>query len=276
MYIGENSCESNFPVDFKAMEDFAYVIRKFPPARICFGSGAPRKVVVTHDKPSNNLGPAYYDGVYHYEKIRSKRGIPGLANTAERVTLDTSQMIIPDPCKYSIVKPIDFVQNCVPFNVGNKRLKRFINNNPGPSTYKPSRIQCKRTRVDYNFGRPCVVPAVEMICINYPNKKCEKCGEPFEYGDFWHRNYQDYLCTQCMEEEHHLHEMYQEKELCSFKKIRTCTFIHRHEGTSAAIRLMPKNKIAKRFRIENYLSLYSKCYCTKSYTELTIPLNDRL
>lgn len=172
-------------------------------------------------------------------QIRSKRGIPGLANTAERVTLDTSQMIIPDPCKYSIVKPIDFVQNCVPFNVGNKRLKRFINNNPGykhvkllhlskqwlnkfslvfrPSTYKPSRIQCKRTRVDYNFGRPCVVPAVEMICINYPNKKCEKCGEPFEYGDFWHRNYQDYLCTQCMEEEHHLHEMYQEKELCSFK-----------------------------------------------------------
>ncbi|XP_037033030.1 uncharacterized protein LOC119072017 [Bradysia coprophila] len=43
----------------------------------------------------------------------------------------------------------------------------------------------------------------------------------------------------------------------SKKRTQDCTFYHRHGGTTASVKLLPKREMIKRFRWEHYLSQFS-------------------
>jgi hypothetical protein len=110
----------------------------------------------------------------------------------------------------------------------------------------------------HNFGHPTMIPTIEIICVSRPTDTCVKCNQICA-GDYWHKDYTTYLCHLCWEEEKRGKELYSEKELKTFKKIRNCSFAHSHEGTTAALRLLPPRKINKKLRLENYLDLYIQC-----------------
>lgn len=97
-----------------------------------------------------------------------------------------------------------------------------------------------------------------MNCVSRPTDTCVKCSQLCT-GDYWHQNGTVYLCHLCWEEEKRGGELYNAEQLKFFCKIRNCSFVHRHEGTTAAIRLLPPKKIKKKIRLENYLDLYIKC-----------------
>lgn len=104
-----------------------------------------------------------------------------------------------------------------------------------------------------------MMPVTETKCIPYIQDKCNKCHVLCS-NDYWQLGYIQFLCHPCMVEEKLLHEMYDEKTLRQFKKLRNCSFKHRHEGTTASIKLIPWNKILKKEQIECYLDLYLQCF----------------
>lgn len=108
------------------------------------------------------------------------------------------------------------------------------------------------------FGGPRIMfPAIETICVMKPEHVCERCQEICD-GDYWTLDETIYLCSICMIIEHHTKKMYIKKQLDKFKQIRNCSYIHQHEGTSAAIRLMPQNLMKIKARKENYLNEFIK------------------
>ncbi|XP_017783889.1 PREDICTED: uncharacterized protein LOC108567755 [Nicrophorus vespilloides] len=241
-------------------EDFEYVVNRKKPERICFGMTGDRKTLFDIFKFQSKCGPQTYH-IHTFNKPRSKRGMAGIGNISKR-TMPINHTDTPSPCKYNVISKMKPKSNFVPFNSSVKVRKGIVlKEGPGPTVYNAYKVnKCKRTEFDCNFGHPCMIQNVEMVCINYPTEKCVKCERPFEVGDHWHYHYSIYLCTFCMDEEHRLHELYTPNELKTFKKIRTCNYMHKHERTSAKIRLLTQHEINKKIRLENYLALYLKCY----------------
>ncbi|KAF5286739.1 hypothetical protein FQA39_LY04161 [Lamprigera yunnana] len=255
-------------------EDFQYIVEKVKPQRICFGSGLSRafgavgKGLSPYQKRyvsevNVKVSPATYSyehlvsGVSRLSnRVRSNRGVPGLANGTPRWTSKT-YMRIPSPTRYT-VEP--FLKTCkkgfVPFTykIRHPPPKKF--NTPGPGTYDMDVARCRRTKTQYNFGRPECIPAVEVECNPSPSIKCDRCGDICK-NDYWHKDYFKYLCHLCMEEEKALKgEEFTMKQLKQYEKIRICSYKHSHEGVAAYKHLMPKILLKRRDRRENYLNLY--------------------
>lgn len=104
------------------------------------------------------------------------------------------------------------------FPMSLNRLSKTEEGNFRPGTYARCARQCRRSRFDYNFGRPKRIDCVEEFCIPKPVDTCNKCTELCQ-GDYWHINYAEFLCQICMTEEKALHEMYSVEQLKLFKVI---------------------------------------------------------
>lgn len=85
-----------------------------------------------------------------------------------------------------------------------------------PGTYECQLKRCRRTRFDYNFGKPKMIPATELLCAPALTDVCEVCSELCD-GDYWHIDYTTYMCHKCMEEEKLLLETYTTEKLKQFK-----------------------------------------------------------
>ncbi|XP_072397984.1 uncharacterized protein [Diabrotica undecimpunctata] len=260
------------PTD-ESLTDFEYIVEVKKEARICFGTTIPRRTspigkgLSSYQKTQvkelfPKIGPAYYktelitSALYPINnKIRSKVGTYPLCSKVCRFK-ETDGCQIPSPGRYSTCKFLTrFDKNGTSSFKSRKFKKDKDNSHPGPGTYNLSKKTCRRTKVMNNFGVPEVLNAVEMFCVNKPVDRCQKCEKLCE-GDYWQKDHIIFICQTCWSEEKASHEMFPDKMLKEFKKIRNCSFMHDHQKTEAAIKTLPTKKIKKKIQIENYLSLY--------------------
>ncbi|KAH1019277.1 hypothetical protein HUJ04_009121 [Dendroctonus ponderosae] len=248
MSFGSINSEKIDEVDFGQEElnqdffikGFDYVVEIKTGEPICFGSTISRNTAPIgkglspfQKRNARELfphGPASYhpenftsalDAVLN--KVRSKKGVAPLASKDKRF----KEKIIrtPSPGRYEIVSKPKTVPNIAPFGFKAK-YKRAENNNPGPGTYDVGRIRkCRRTRFMNNFGRPSMIHAVETVCVSVPSDVCLKCNEIIK-GDYWHQDYNVFLCHLCWTEEIHAQEMYTKQELREFKAENPQLFLH--------------------------------------------------
>nr|XP_023026733.1 uncharacterized protein LOC111514718 [Leptinotarsa decemlineata] len=258
----------------ETFEGFDYVVNVKASDKICFGSTIERntspvgkglspyqKLQVSEIFP--RIGPGYYDSAkitsaFHHQlnKVRSKAGVGPLASKDPRFRQRIYHRT-PSPGRYDVRIKRKIKRSAVPFGTTSHR-KQFIcdNDNPGPPTYNLQGFsEYARTKSTNSFGKPKIYNAVETICVNNPTDTCHKCIKLCE-GDYWHKDYALFLCQLCWNEEKTTREIYDETTLKQFKKIRNCSFMHDHQNTNAAVRIVPGKKVTKKIRIENYLDVY--------------------
>ncbi|KAG5889145.1 hypothetical protein JTB14_016251 [Gonioctena quinquepunctata] len=256
---------------------FDYVVKIPRGEKICFGSTAVRntdpigKGLSAHQKRlAPELHPKTGPGCYYTErrtsafyeefnKVRSNAGIGTFASKDNRFKYKVP-FRSPSPGTYD---PEAFwkspKESCVPFGNSSKIRELKVSNTPGPLTYDIRKIsKCRRLKFMNNFGRPTMTPCVEVICVAKSTHTCQKC-EKLCQGDYWHLKYATFLCQSCWYLERANKMTYNHTELKEFKKIRNCSFMHSHEETNAALRILSQNKINKKIWLENYLDLYIKC-----------------
>nr|XP_023027405.1 uncharacterized protein LOC111515413 [Leptinotarsa decemlineata] len=257
---------------------FDYVVSLQRGEKLCFGSKLPRYTGLIGRGLSPHqlrLAPELFwktgPGCYHTEecssamyevlnKVRSKAGVGPLASKDNRFKTKI-RFRTPSPGRYQPPVPSWKLpkRNFAPFNNSSKVREMKVSSTPGPLTYDIRKVsKCRRMRYMSNFGRPTMVPCVELICVVKPTDTCQKCQNLCE-GDYWHLNHETFLCQLCWFNEKIHKTLYNENDFGEFKKIRNCSFMHSHEKTNAALRILPQNKINKKVRLENYLDLYIKC-----------------
>ncbi|XP_031339757.1 uncharacterized protein LOC116168202 isoform X2 [Photinus pyralis] len=254
-------------------DEFEYVVERIKPQRVCFGSAVQRDtnpigrgISAFQKRFAYELNDKVTPQTYTYNhltsgvarlanKVRSKKGVSGLCNGAERFP-NKIFMRIPSPTRYT-TEPFQktFKQNFVPFNKKVGRKLTSLSRTPGPGHYCVTKKLCRRTKCDYNFGLPKIIPAVEVECTAKALHNCGRCGDICK-DDYWHKNYTSFLCHICMEEEKVLREDFTMKQLKEFQKIRLCWYKHNHEGVDAYTQLYSDEKLKRRERCENYLNLY--------------------
>lgn len=123
-----------------------------------------------------------------------------------------------------------------------------------------------------------MIDAVPVYCMaNSPQEVCNKCSKICE-GDYWKLD-NSVLCHRCWVESRVFTDEYTVKlkkykvkvkteifplvDCFVLQKVRTCSFMHNHEGTTAGVWTAPRNKLVKKIRLENYLYLYSNCWDEK-------------
>ncbi|KAF5284566.1 hypothetical protein FQR65_LT02392 [Abscondita terminalis] len=252
--------------------EFQYVVEKIKPQRVCFGSGLERDTNLFGKGLSSfqkryipelfkKTSPASYNcnhlcsGVAMISnKISSIKGVPGLINGEPRWSDKITRT--PSPTRYTVAPyKKTFKKSFAPFGCHVGRRCGESSQTPGPGMYKLDTKSCRRSKIDYNFGQPKPVPAVEVECNPLPTNRCDRCGDICQ-DDYWHQHYTTFLCHVCMEEEKVLRDYFTISELKKYEKIRICSYKHSHEGVQACRQLWTKNRLKKRDRLENYLDLY--------------------
>ncbi|XP_050506689.1 uncharacterized protein LOC126884663 [Diabrotica virgifera virgifera] len=257
---------------------FTYIIKLMTYERLCFGTTKNRetgfigKGLSPQQKrlmPENN--PRTGPGCYNTEKIgsafhkvlskkRSIKGSSGLASQEKRIMTTKSQQT-PSPMAYQPVSRRFVVKKSAkPFGTGAKIREIKLPNIPGPADYNLQNISlCHRSNFQSNFGSPTRSACVKTICVVEPTDTCHLCNKICG-GEYWHQNYTKFLCQSCFMIELATNEFYSLDELKQLTKIRNCSFMHQHEKTTAALTLLPRNKLKKKLDIENYLESYIKCF----------------
>ncbi|XP_044748924.1 uncharacterized protein LOC123309747 isoform X2 [Coccinella septempunctata] len=263
-------------------EEFEYVVYKAAPARVCFGSALERntspigKHLTGFQKlftmEENSLSPFSYE-TESYRATSNARNAPLpmlTLETGERIKFRTGArsarfrdtiVRTPSPTRYEVTLKWDSGKECkYPFNNSKEDDRRTyrLSSTPGPGTYHMCDWQCRKALTQDNFGKPTKEDIIEMICVSRPRHECSKCKN-ICVGDYWHRDYTTFLCMPCWWEERKTSEIYNAKELKKFSKIRNCSFMHNHEGTEAAINLLPLSRLKKKLRLERYLNNFMSC-----------------
>ncbi|KAL3265864.1 hypothetical protein HHI36_010060 [Cryptolaemus montrouzieri] len=249
--------------------EFEYVVYKPIPARVCFGSALERdtspigKNLTGFQKlftmEPNSLSPFSY-GTERYRATSTQENAPlpmlTLEN-GERIKFRTGArsprfkdtiLRTPSPTRYEVALTwgeINKAKHPFDSSTSNDRATYNITSIPGPGSYNAERWECRKTLTQSNFGKPISQDIIEMICVARPRHECTKCKQLCE-GDYWHRDYTIFLCMLCWWEEKKTSEIYKPKELKKFNKIRNCSFMHNHEGTEAAINLLPESRLKKK------------------------------
>ncbi|XP_053685679.1 uncharacterized protein LOC128735212 [Sabethes cyaneus] len=263
---------------------FEYVVNRPPQARICFGSTIEREAVPlqgpakspimrrTMSEPSGeNLAPGsynitYYDGASHpilKSSAYRTRGHGPLSFSTARFKYDevshSPGMGEYDPNKAPPVKPAK-----KPFGASVPRWREIAYPAvPGPGTYTAKNRRNIRT---HSFGGKIkIIPATCTVCKTENFDKCHGCNGTPEV-DYWkHFKTDRSLCRRCMEKEID-DTKYRSKtksvmfqrlaKLREYKRIRHCSFYHKHDKTTAAIQFVSNRDLKRKFRVENYLAMF--------------------
>ncbi|XP_049288954.1 uncharacterized protein LOC125766899 isoform X1 [Anopheles funestus] len=269
------------------MEGFEYVIQRPPQARICFGSSIEREAVplrgpamsamMHRHQPEllgENLAPGCHNIGYDsgtpeahpaLRKRISRKGYGPLAATSVRFNFEEVSNS-PGVGDYELAarKQSKPKQSAKPFGSGtDERTKDHSLAYPGVGTY------IFKTRKDirhHSFGGTIkIMPAARTICKTENFDRCQRCDERPEV-DYWKNlRTERCLCRRCMVkelEEARCHsknksEQTQRTEtLKEYKRVRHCAYYHRHDKTSAAIQFISNKQLKRKFRLENYLSMF--------------------
>ncbi|KYM98584.1 PREDICTED: uncharacterized protein LOC108777415 [Cyphomyrmex costatus] len=262
----------DYPAIFPIDTNFEYIIRKSEPQKICFGSGQSRDTSRNNlnffmryytAENYSNVGPGSYNVLKSFNAIKtkpccysiSKRGYSGLARFAKPITYNTYMKDYISSSDYAVPKQIKTQK--YPFLSTNKKRIFDTNKNPGPGTYNGSK-EIKGIIFEHSFGsRVKMQLGVDFKCCNRNTNICKICGKT-PTGDYWHLNNKIFLCRTCMIRECQEQTKFKRKKLELFRKIRTCSSIHIHEGTDAKIWLIHPIALKQWTRRETYLSAYLK------------------
>ncbi|KAL9702916.1 hypothetical protein quinque_006434 [Culex quinquefasciatus] len=264
---------------------FDYVIKRPPQARICFGSAITREAVplrgpamsslmrrtMSKSAQAENLAPGsyditYYDKAHHpalHRMVYSKRGYGSLSASSIRFQFDEVSHC-PGVGDYDATKAKPVKASGKPFGATVPRWQeKPVPAVPGAGTYTP------KSRKDIQLhsfgGKIRIVPATMTVCKTDNFDRCMVCEQKPEV-DYWKNFKTDRsLCRRCMEAEVD-EAKYRSKtksvmfkrlgELKEFKRIRHCSYYHKHDKTTAAIQFVSNRELKRKFRLENYLSMF--------------------
>ncbi|XP_014670085.1 PREDICTED: protein pitchfork-like [Priapulus caudatus] len=212
-----------------------------------------------------NRGPGSYNNhvvssfVYEADKhITSKKGYSLAARTGPRLAINCKELPSPSPCLYQKdrTEVIKSQPAKKPFLSGSSRFPLVRSHSlPGPGTYEHEVRQNRRLSFHGSFtGQQTLRATVLIKCTTNNDDKCDVCrARPV--GDYYCYR-REVLCRQCFEFHLRYGERYAGSHLQAFKKVRDCRFMHDHQGTSAAIKLLTARELKKQNLREAYLSLY--------------------
>ncbi|XP_050094889.1 uncharacterized protein LOC126577370 [Anopheles aquasalis] len=274
------------------MEGFEYVIQRPPQARVCFGSGVQRETVplcgpartplMRRRQPEQlgeNLAPGHYELTYDpaipetHPGVRrrgvSKRGFGPLAGTTIRFNFEEVSNS-PGVGDYELVRKPAIKASAKPFGSGvpDRMPQNQSQITPGVGTY---RFKARKDIRSHSFGGTIkITPATRTFCKPDNFDRCQRCDERPEV-DYWKNlRTERCLCRRCMVRE--LNEARpgavamkqktaQKKQLDAlkeFKRVRHCSYYHRHDKTNAAIQFVSNKQLKRKFRLENYLSAFEE------------------
>ncbi|XP_054000913.1 uncharacterized protein LOC128888237 [Hylaeus anthracinus] len=250
---------------------FKYIIQKQEQHKICFGSGCPRdtskkgmspfmRYYTLEDYP--NVAPNLYNALQSFKAITrkpcshsiSKKGYSGIARYSKHIVLKNDYPSSTDYNTSSFPKQIP--KSKYPFDSNSKRQTFVTNTNPGPGLY----VSAKREGITFEHsfgGRVKMKLGVDLKCCSKNTDVCQICGKRLN-DDYWHLENEIFLCRLCMNTEYEKQTNYKKTELKLFRKIRDCSIVHQHEGTTAKIWLMHPKIVAQWIQREAYLSTYLK------------------
>uniref|UniRef100_A0A182QNP5 Uncharacterized protein n=1 Tax=Anopheles farauti TaxID=69004 RepID=A0A182QNP5_9DIPT len=265
---------------------FEYVIQRPPQARICFGSGIARDVVplrgpamsgsMRRRQPEllgENLAPGCHNISYDpgtpedhpaLRKRVSRRGYGPLAATGVRFNFEEVSNS-PGVGDYELVKKQSKPKQAAkPFDSGtDDRAKDHSLAYPGVGTYL---FKTRKDIRQHSFGGVIkIMPAARTICKTENFDRCQRCDERPEV-DYWKNlRTERCLCRRCMVKEledarscsqSKFEQTKRTDALKEYKRVRHCAYYHRHDKTSAAIQFISNKQLKRKFRLENYLSMY--------------------
>ncbi|XP_076177309.1 uncharacterized protein LOC143151752 isoform X2 [Ptiloglossa arizonensis] len=209
-----------------------------------------------------NVAPNSYNALQSFKTIIrkpcshsiSKKGYSGIARFGKQVVLKNDY---PSPLDYNTsVFPKQVHKSKYPFESNSKRHTFVYNTNPGPGMY----VSAKREGITFEHsfgGRVKMKLGVDLKCCSGNIDICQICGKRL-INDYWYLENEIFLCQLCMNTEYEKQTKYKKTQLKLFRKIRNCSIIHQHEGTTAKIWLMDFKIIEQWIQREAYLSAYLK------------------
>ncbi|XP_055598361.1 uncharacterized protein LOC129747953 [Uranotaenia lowii] len=266
------------------MEGFDYVIQRPPQPKLCFGSTITREAAPLEGPAQSNimratmpelLAPELAPGSYnisYFSKVShpalnagiySKRGFGPMASPSPRFKTD-EVVIGPSIGEYDAYKTKPLKPSVKPFGSSISRWqekpKLAV---PGPGTYiAKQRKDIKR----HSFGSHIkVIPATRTLCKPENFDTCQCCAKKPEV-DYWKNlKTERVLCRACMEKEvddairHSRTKSVMMSRLAAlreFRRVRHCSYYHRHDKTTAAVQFVSNRDLKRKFHIENYLSMF--------------------
>ncbi|XP_035896745.1 uncharacterized protein LOC118505281 isoform X1 [Anopheles stephensi] len=287
LWMGKTNDDRFLRSNNKACERFEYVIQRPPQARICFGSSIEREAVplqgpamsalMRRRQPEllgENLAPGCHNLSYDagtpdahpaLRKRVSRKGYGPLAATGVRFNFEEVSNS-PGVGDYEVAgrKPSKAKQSAKPFGSGtDDRTKDHSPAYPGVGTYV---FKTRKDIRSHSFGGTIkIMPAARTICRTDNFDRCQRCDERPEV-DYWKNlRTERCLCRRCMVKEleearcHSKSKSDQKKRaetLQEYKRVRHCAYYHRHDKTSAAIQFISNKQLKRKFRLENYLSMF--------------------
>ncbi|XP_058053310.1 uncharacterized protein LOC131205288 [Anopheles bellator] len=261
------------------MEGFEYVIQRPPQARICFGSGIERETVPLEGPALSPLMrrvqpevlPEAQEAPPELTPPRprvpgnvSKRGYGPLAATAVRFNFDQVASS-PGVGEYELIRKPAVKPGAKPFGSGVDREKAsHLQITPGVGTYL---FKVRKDIRSHSFGGTIkIMPAARTFCRPDNFDRCQRCEERPEV-DYWKNlRTERCLCRRCM-----VRELNEVRNCCAknksaqkkrlealkeYKRVRHCSYYHRHDKTNAAIQFISNKQLKRKFRLENYLSAF--------------------
>ncbi|CAF3441170.1 unnamed protein product [Rotaria socialis] len=228
-------------------------------AHDCFGN---------HQTPLRGvpqLGPGSYNNedksTFRYvldHQPMSRRGYTFNARTEERKTFEPKTDVpSPDAYQMDLTHLPDKKRSFKPFNAASQRFHTRCKSAgaPGPGSYECDVKQNRQVHMLHNFGgRTKLVPLVKTKCMSLNTDKCLICLQT-PVGDYYQYR-KEILCATCYNFNWQWQEKFKRTYLQAFQKVRDCSYVHEHAGTSAKIQLVDDKVTKKLQRKEAYLSLY--------------------
>ncbi|CAF0824043.1 unnamed protein product [Rotaria sordida] len=212
-----------------------------------------------------NLGPSSYNNeektsfryVLEHQPM-SRRGYIVNARTEKREVF-VPKTDVPSPETYQMDLNIipEKKRAFKPFNAASDRFPIVARSTdiPGPGSYECDVKQNRQVHMLHSFGgRAKLIPAIKTKCMPLNKDKCVICLKQ-PVGDYYqYRN--EILCANCFNFNWLWQEKFKRTYLQAFQKVRDCSHMHEHSGTSARIQLVDDRIMKKLQRKEAYLSLY--------------------
>ncbi|CAF0771313.1 unnamed protein product [Adineta ricciae] len=249
-----------------------------PPAKVVFGTGFANRPTfptdIQHDCFGNyqtpirgvpNLGPGSYENdaksSFRYvldQQPMSRRGYTFNARTEKREAfVPKTDVPSPDTYQKDLTAREHTRRAFKPFDVGGERLPSMAKhgNLPGPGTYQWDVKQNRQVHMRHSFGgRTSLIPVIKTKCAPTNTDQCQICRKQ-PVGDYY-QFHKEILCASCFNFNWQWEEKFKRPHLQAFQKVRDCSDVHEHGGTTAKVQLVDDRLIKKLQRKEAYLSLY--------------------
>ncbi|XP_067119142.1 uncharacterized protein [Centruroides vittatus] len=213
-----------------------------------------------------NLGPGSYNNDvttssrYQTELLMFNRAGWGFGVDKSKRFRKEKAFRIPSPTRYQSDpnKNPDYKQSSKPFGVGAKQRDTFLKRSVAPPPgYYINVVPIDRTlKKKSSFGgRETVIPSVIIRCTRGQPDICKECSISLLVDYYQLNGTNEFICRDCynqrLQATDKLHLQFK-----TYHKVRECSFVHDHQGCSAAITKGKPKDFKKLMRREVYLNMF--------------------